>query len=426
MRNYNKIAFVVVSHDGLVSLCTGVGVVVHSFIEAFIDISRESKFLRKNKVDLFCLAPFLRENSPDFRKDIKGITKNVCFTHGGALIDIPTFSEGESQGSIWGGSTQWLSASLSASVFLRMFAERYEKVVVIAHDTIFSSIRKFIPSCDNLQIIWIPHSLSSIFKDEFSNRERIKLENEAIAHLLMSKNDVIGYIGDSLKNTLINNYGVGNDRLVPFINGVYRKSGLFNVSSREAKIFLQKKKISLNKKIIFSWGRCTYQKGYDILIPAFDKFVRKNPRYHLILIMPTETSTDKYVKDIKNKIGKAPKGSITPVFSFERTLSSSILQLPNLNIVVFPARFEGAPLTPLEALLFSKDKTKFVYSSIPPHRDIFEMNEGTEFFRFTTESLYGALNKTIVKKGVAKNVRVIPDFVKNTTRGIDMALIDHA
>ncbi len=424
MKSCNKIAFVIVAHDGLVSLCTGVGVVAHSFIEAFEDISRESKFLRENKVDLFCLAPFLQENSPDFRKEIKNITRNMCFAYGGMLINIPTFSNGESQSSIWGGPTQWLGASLSASRFLCMLANKYEKVIVIAHDTIFASIRKFVFSCANLQIIWIPHSLGFLFEDEFSNKERIKLEKEAIIALQGSKNDVIGYIGNSFKNTLINNYDVKNNRLVPFINGVYPKFSLFSVSDQEAKIFLQKKKISLNKKIIFAWGRCTYQKGYDILISAFDKFVRENPQYHLILIMPIETSTDKYVKIIKKKIAKAPKRSITAVFNFEKTLPSSILQLSNLDIVVFPARFEGSPLAPLEALLFSEEKTRFVYSNILPHQDIFGINEGTEFLEFTSESIYRAFIKATQKKVIKK--RTIPNFVKNTAQGIDIVLTNHA
>ena len=134
-------------------------------------------------------------------------------------------------------------------------------------------------------MIWIPHSLCAVFKDQFSDFERMSIEKESIESILKTKNDNIGYISNYFKDILHRKYKVPNERLVPFINGIYKKSSRFSKLDSIIIDEIQNNGIPLNKNIIFSWGRCVYQKGFDLLIPAYRKFLIKNPDYHLILLI---------------------------------------------------------------------------------------------------------------------------------------------
>ncbi|HLC55900.1 MAG TPA: glycosyltransferase family 4 protein [Candidatus Nanoarchaeia archaeon] len=409
-----KIATIIAAHDGLVSLVTGVGVVVNSFVEAFQEIKLKVNKFKEHEIKLLCLAPYLDRKSIDYNKEIEQITKNSCRINNGILIDIPTFSDGSSQSSIWGGtSEQWNSASLSAASYILGTSKDYDLILLFANDTIFSSIRRYIPNLKNLRVIWVPHSLGKVFKDEFSNETRLDIENKSIEALLISECDYIGYISNSFKETLRKDYGVDNARLLPLINGLYFNSFRYTISNAIVNENFIKYRIPNDKKLIFAWGRCVYQKGYDILIPTYKKFLNENPDYNLVLLMPIETSIGDYVNNIKKEISKIPEDSITAIYEFSDTLPYSILHHKNLQFVIFPSRFEGAPITALEALAFSGDNVRFVYSLIPPLLELFKDNKrAIPIHNLTIDSLYESmlsvtksnLTEIITKSNMPNNI----------------------
>jgi glycosyltransferase involved in cell wall biosynthesis len=416
-----KNAICVAAHDGLVSMVTGVGVVVNSFVESFKEIKDNVDFLNKNETDLICLAPYLREGSKDYNLKLRTITKEACESNGGELVDIPTFSDGSSQGSIWGGPNQWRSASLSAASYLSAVSKSYDSMILFANDTIFSSVRNYIPKLNNLTIVWVPHSLGIVFKDEFSDPERIKIEKKSIEAVLNSDKDVIGYIGNHFRDVLHKGYGVNYKRLIPFINGLSRNSFRFKVSDSQKDQDIKKYGIPLDKKLIFSWGRCVFQKGYDLLIPAYKKFLEENPDYHLVLLMPTETSMQEYLNQVDKEISKLYKNSITAIYEFNDTLPYSILCQKNLRITVFASRFEGAPITPLEALTFSGKNVNFVYSSIPSLSEIFEGNRRAVKIRnLTVDSVYNALKSAVKIKEDQRMKYKVPSIVENYSNGLNL------
>ena len=369
-----KIAVVIAAHDGLVSLVTGVGVVVNSFIESFKELKNKVKIFKENEVNLICVPPYLRKDSKDYNKNIADRTKNACLENGGYVFDLPTFSNGESEGSIWGDLNQWKSASLSLSTYLRSLQNDYDKILLFSHDTIFVSVRKFIPDMKNLNIIWIPHSLGKIFEDEYSNKERIEFEESSINSIMESNNDYVGYIGDFFRKILNECYFIPDNKLISLRNGLYENSYRYNESYNHKNYLMNKYKIPKNKKLIFSWGRCVYQKGFDILIPSIKEFLDNNLDYHLVLLMPVETSLENYIFNIKEELKKLNSDSYTTIYNFEEYLPSVILGLDNLDMVVFPSRFEGSAITALEANTFSKEEVKIIYSNILPNIDIFRNN----------------------------------------------------
>ena len=245
----------------------------------------------------------------------------------------------------------------------------------------------------------------------------------SIAAISQAKNDLIGYIGEALKEVLEKGYHIKPEKLVPLKNGLYFNSGRFNFSETEQQENLRRWDIPLDKKIIFSWGRCVYQKGYDILIPACKSFLEKHKDYHLVLLMPTETSTRIYLKRIRSMARNLPRNSVTTVYTFDETLPYSLLHHKNLHILAFPSRFEGAPITALEGLTFSGPNVQFVYSAIPPLQDIF-MNElrGLCIKDFEVDSWNVGISSAAKKRCSPIRDAQIPDIVTNYAKGIDLIL----
>lgn len=379
--------------------------------------------LKDNKVNLISLAPYLDIKSKDYKPKIKEKTENTCKLNGGKLISLPTFSDGSTESSVWGGPNQWKSASLSTASYITAIHDDYDSIILFAHDTIFSSVRKYVPNLKKLKMIWIPHSLGSAFKDKYSDDERLSIEKESIEFMERSDKDVISYIGNYFKYILCNEYGVNRKKLIPLISGIYRRSTRFNINPSSIDKNIENNKIPLNKKIIFCWGRCVYQKGYDVLIPAYGKFLRDNPDYHLVLLMPTETSIPEYVEGIRKQISILPEGSVTAIYKFQETLPYSLLNYPKLDIVLFPSRFEGAPLTPLEALSFTKSNVTFVYSPIPQHLEIFQgIDRAISLKDLTVDSLSEGINLAVKRpRSLVKESTVI-DFVESYIKGLNAAM----
>lgn len=415
-----QIAIIISAHDGLVSLITGVGVVVNSFLESFEEIKVRTRILRNNKIELLCLAPYLPKSSKDYNSKIEERTRYVCESNSGKLVEIPTFANGNDD--IWDGPNQWRSASLSAASYIIAIYHKYDLIILLAHDTIFSSVRTYVSNLHKLKIIWIPHSLGMIFTDEFSSPERLSIEKESIESIQKTKHDDIGYVSHFFRDVLRKEYGVCNKKLVPFINGIYRESSRFNISDSKIASQIKNNQIALNKKIIFSWGRCVYQKGYELLIQAYKKFLIKNPNYHLVLLIPTSTSPNEYVYKIKKQILMLPEKSVTAIYDFRDTLPYSILHHPNLKIVVFPSMFEGAALTPLEALSFAKNDVNFVYSAIPPFLEIFkDDNRGIPIQTLTVESLHNGMEIASKKRNISTRKATITDFVDSYVKGLNIS-----
>src|SRR3989344_3142771 len=184
-----KIGIFVVAHDGLQSILTGVGVIVNSFIEGFSQIKKQIPLLKNNNVELICLAPYLNKKSNDFHKRIRMQVEECCKKNNGRIIEIETLSDGSSQRDIWGGPSQWEKASLNAARVIHMMENDYDRIYVFAHDTIFSLIRHYLSKSNKTHVIWIPHSLGKLFQDEYSEDERIILENKAIVSILENSGD---------------------------------------------------------------------------------------------------------------------------------------------------------------------------------------------------------------------------------------------
>lgn len=390
----SNIAFVVVAIDGIVTLQTGVGVVVQNFITSFSRIIESSKF---NSFDtsLICLSPEISVVGSD--EKLKKSTAEKCRLSGGYLKFFPTLAGiPDEQAVLWCGidddatERHWVTMSLSLASKLSEISEHYDQLYVFLHDIPFILTRKYLHS-KNAKIIWISHGLCALFQDEFLSYRQLT-ESEGV-RIAIENSDYIGHISNYYREVLKQEYNIPDERLIPFINEIAEDGEEYTESPYIEEVISRSK----NKKIIFSWGRCAAQKGFDLLIPAVREFQSKYPgQYFLVLLMPTETGSEGYVEQIQSEITKLSPEDGMAIFQFDTSLPKNIMSQDNLSHLIFASRFEGFSNVALEGLRYSPQKTLFVCSPIQAHFEAFDNVKSAFFFSdFSINSIFEALESSI-------------------------------
>ena len=127
------------------------------------------------------------------------------------------------------------------------------------------------------------------------------------------------------------------------------------------------KRYGLEKgKYILSVGRFVPEKGFDVLVSAFNQ-ISSNPDFqnlsYKLVIVGDADHPDNYSKALKEK---AKKNKYIVLTGF---LPQNLLKILYLNagLFVLPSYYEGLPITLLEALSFG---LSCIVSDIPAHREL--------------------------------------------------------
>lgn len=99
----------------------------------------------------------------------------------------------------------------------------------------------------------------------------------------------------------------------------------------------------LNDKNIITVGRLTYQKGYDILLKAWNEVIKKNQEWNLFIIGKGED---------EEKLKKQMKDLNLKNISFEGVSEDIQKYYTKSSIFVSSSRFEGLPMCLIEAQSF--------------------------------------------------------------------------
>ena len=373
-------AVIVVSIDGLCSLQTGVGSVVEGFIDGFHLF--QNKLTKDNSlpISLHCLHPILLESAEGYRADIAKKTKARCKEFGGDAHEFPSLADGSCWGNLWFGEhitrafEQWDVSSRQAAKLILKLSKDYHHVTVLAHDTIFARIGEEIGNQKSINVVWIPHSLGVIFKDD-SQALKLQYEKDAVRSLIDVQHQ-IGFVSEHFKKLLHDQYQVPKSKLVSLLNGLNPNSSRTKIDPDLGRQFLTDHGIKKSDKIVFSWGRCKEQKGFDLLIPAIKALNESNSEQniHLVLIMPIATTSPSYLNKIEKQISRISK-NVTAIFEFDECLPFNLLSSGWIDTVVLASRFEAFGLVASEVLEFAHKYTQIVYSPIPPFQSIFANQE---------------------------------------------------
>ncbi|MCD9878943.1 glycosyltransferase [Streptomyces guryensis] len=423
MRTKNAIA--VASIDGLATLESGIASVVHWFFEEFNDIRAQTPALQRSDWTLYALSPQIDVSSPDFSPTVHGIVSSVCKTYGGSFEWFPV-ADSSSLRAVWSLDQphRWEEMCQALAASVRQLCARHDQVTVLVHGIMLTALRSYLPDVDNVQVVFVAHSLGRVFEDKASDH-RTRFEDRAFADMARFPQDRIGYIGSYFQGILTERYGRTAEQLVPLINGIPRNSFRFppDTTSTERKDYLSRHGIPMEKNLIFSWGRCTGQKGFDTLIPAYRKLLHDiSNDWHLVLLMPQEVSPPEYVALLDDQLEELPVGSYTAIRNFDGTLPYYLLREQVLKVVVFASRFEGAPLSVLEALQFGHPNLTFVWHDIPSISQFLgNLQESFPFPSLEPRHIADALLRA-TRADQVNGERVCDGFSTNTSAGLQSVL----
>ncbi|WP_137137005.1 glycosyltransferase family 4 protein [Rhizobium sp. FKY42] len=396
-----RFALIVASFDGLVSVRTGVGIVVSAFFEEYkyiVDLLQ----IDNRDLDLYALSPFLQHGASEFDASTFNATRMVCEQNGGAVIEFPSFSKGENRSKIWApkqkgtsGALQWRSMALASAACVETIATRYDRVLVIHHDTILSQLPRYIHS-GNVKTIWVPHSLASVFNNDWAITT-IPFERKAVEHLRSGKNSV-GYISgqfrDALQSMLESNAMSRNAITLHPLSNNFAKITFPRFSEENVRKILQRYHIPLDRPLVFSWARCVEQKGWDLLLPEIEKVIQTAYKdFHFVLVVAFKPETTDYQTQINTFLYRLEAHpNITVLREFDDLLPKVILNHRGLDTVILPSRAEGMSLAGLEIRNQNRSDIKVICSDIYSFRETFTDCPNAHFFDPTLKgSLFHAL-----------------------------------
>lgn len=417
-------AIVVVSIDGLSSLKSGIGSVVHWFFEAIDEIVAQTAELQNDRWSLHALSPRLAPESDDYSSEVVADVAGACKRHRGDFrwFDV---ADNSSLKSVWSLDKveRWRLMCHNAAAEIRTLAEGRSRVTVLAHGTMFATLRSHLAACPNVQMIYMTHTLGRVFLDANSDN-RTSYEDEGFALMRTAPQDKIGFVGTYYRDVLLARYDRRDTDLVPFQNAVYVRSRRFaELASAGADAGLGP--VPSDKRLVFSWGRCVPQKGFDVVIPAFGDFLSRRTDaedWHLVLLAPQEVAASEYVASLHEQLRLLPEGSYTVIEQFDPLLPFRILASRALEICVFASRFEAGPLTLIEALTFGHEDVSIVWHDIPPMRHLLREQPRTfDFAPLQTQEMADAMLRAADHAGGIAKGSVI-DFATSMSAGLEAAL----
>lgn len=417
-------AIAVASIDGLATLECGIASIVHWFFEEFEEIRARSTALGGASWSLYALSPRIDESSPDFSATVHDIVSARCEAHGGRFEWFPV-PDSSSLRSVWslGDARRWDEMCVSLAATVRKLCAEHEQVTVIVHGIMLTALRHYLMDVPNVQVVFIAHSLGRVFADKASEN-RTRFEDGGFAAMAQFPQDRIGYIGPYFKDILVDGYGRQEEQLAPFINAMPDSSFRFpaDIPESERRDYLATRGIPLDRKLLFSWGRCTGQKGFDALIPGYAEFLAKvTEPWHLVLLMPQEVSPPDYVALLDELLHTLPASSYTVIREFDAKVPYYLLRDEMLQIAVFSSRFEGAPLSLLEALAFGHDGLRIAWHDIPSMRQFLDEGDSFPFASLEAKDIGDALLRAASSPGRSRTVEV-GTFSGNTAAGLDEVL----
>lgn len=354
-------ALIICCHDGFFTQYCGVGTAARKTVDALGTLLR-SGGLTGMRLDF--IGPALRVDSPSydakyarnlrmFARSTGGDLHTVRVTCGPLPMDL---------NKLW-GLKQWrVAAEAAASLILSIPVERK---IFFAHDIFFGQVCAEIPNDRNTIGCYVPHSTGKLF------REPVRLKVERRIHgSIVSSQHFVGAINQFMRHHLMEAYGLPQARFLRLTNALTERDRARQETQKKLPEDMRRR--TEGKRIVFSYGRCDRQKGYHILIPAFRRFVRQHPDYHLVMLAPTDITGVLYRGLIEHQLRTLPPGTWTWVQTFNDPLP--YLQCPRTRILAFASLFECAPFAPLEALAYAPHAT-ILHSGIAPYEEVFHAHK---------------------------------------------------
>ncbi len=165
---------------------------------------------------------------------------------------------------------------------------------------------------------------------------------------------------------------------------------------KSIKVFKNKNKQSLAKEYQFKTkaplvsfiGRFAYEKGADLLAPAYDTYLTEYPNLHLFILGSGDKKIEKQILDLAKKW----PNNVTSVIAYNEALAHQIYAAS--DYVIMPSRFEPCGLNQLYAMRYASipiaRTTGGLIDTVP---DIGDAGNGINFWQANEQDIVYSLGR---------------------------------
>ena len=379
-----KVAVVYITHDGFTSLYTGVGTVSRDFLLSFpLVASRIKKTFPK--VDLELFATTLKYNDKCFGYSEEVKKKTALFISKHRKIHLIELINGSSGTKSYGYIDLWKNACISAATFIYGLnvLGKYDKIIVVCVDTPFAQVANYFfaqYSHSNVMFVWLPQSTVLIHKIDSGlgkvkvknyTQERYEWEKKVIDLAKNTKQVQIGYVGEFMKNHLIEKYNAKKMSLISLRNGLnFKRLASNRLSQKELAQIIRKLGIPLDRPLLFSFGRAESYKGLDLIIKNANVLVERYGYFVFILASPYSMQ-DPYLK-VLDKLAVRLGSNIKIIYDLDFLTPHYLMQWHNTKILALMSRAEPYGLIPTEARFYRNPNLVLLASNIDGFKEQIE------------------------------------------------------
>ncbi|KND47696.1 MAG: hypothetical protein AB201_02040 [Parcubacteria bacterium C7867-006] len=344
---------IIATYDGISTHYSGVGTIAKNLVFALTKLSDTYDF----KVSIAYIN--VNKQSKVFNSQCFEDSYNLVNKTGGLLIPLCNSTKGESEWDMWRSIKEWDYASISLVTALNLTLKFDEENYIILNDTPFLFFAKYkeLVNDKKLKCFYFPLSTGKnhAFGDEGWRHNRIIEETMCFDLIAKDSNSKTIALGKRFSERMSEDYGL------VFNESDFLQNGLCFEKYNE---FLDKKfnnedlkkfgiEIDSNKKIIFSWGRCSIAKGFKELTRAWVNASVKLPDHFLVLQIPNNSGEKDYFDEVMEILSETSRYIVIDDFNPE--IWRTILRTNNTDLVCIPSLMDPFPHTSIEAKLFSKD-----------------------------------------------------------------------
>lgn len=244
---------------------------------------------------------------------------------------------------------------------------------------------------NNIDIIHTHHRMAAFYarllQFKFKNLKHIYtahnvfFDHKSLLNFALKKATIVA-CGNTVKENLIDVYGISSENIYIIYNSVERKGDST----------LETKSKSLKKGFYYIGyiGRLSEQKGVDVFIKAINRIVKSNSKIKGLIIGDGEERGN--LEKLTNKLGAKEN------IHFLGYQNNVYYWLSQIEFVILPSRWEGLPLIPIET--FASGKT-IIVSDIPSNCEIVnDKYNGLIFEKDNVDDLVDKIKSMVAQKDV--------------------------
>lgn len=348
------------AHDGISSRYTGVGSMVERYITALQKLSLDSS----DEFFLNLITPEYKSDSFGYSRVQQELSKKAVEKLGGKLYMVSNGSEGKVN---YGEVDHWRELCKNTSKLIgEMVNDEFDLIINFYNDTPFANLASYLEPGEKTLNVWIPHSTVKIHGADSAIKGgenaayfamRLGWEEASIAYINKLPNCFVGAIGTYIKDHLLSEYGLHEQKCLDIHNGVIPGSKPSSIYQSECELFISQ--LDASKALLISFARAESYKNLEYtmqlgaeLRDEFETVVIAQSYY------PTQPILDYYRK-------MAKLTGVTLFVDPPFGLASAILDLSRPTVVLVPSKRETMGLIINEIRSRNDPNLLIVSSDIP-------------------------------------------------------------